>query len=366
MPAVAASLGNFVHIAWVVTAYLLAATIAAPVYGRLGDAFGHKRAMVWALCFFVAGSIACTLAPNFFALVASRFLQGLGGGGLMTLSQALIGEAVPPRDRGRFQGWFSAIFALASTVGPLAGGFLSETWGWRSIFWANIPLGLVTAIIVSRVVALPGDQRFRFDAWGTLLMVGANIALLVALSLGIAIGWLSVWVIGLGVLAIAAFVGFLAVERSATDPLVPFDLLSAPAAWRCAICVLLFGAVLFATIIQLPLFLQLVMAEGPTFSALMLVPAILAQVVMSLIAGTRVSNTGHTGKLMAYGSASRRSASLPWLPRFNSACGPLLELQSSSAWVWGQSARCRRRSCSLPGEPRSSDGPRACLRCLGQ
>ncbi len=301
LPAVAASLGNFIHIAWVVTAYLLAATIAAPVYGRLGDAFGHKRAMIWALGFFVAGSIACTLAPTFLALVAGRFLQGLGGGGLMTLAQALIGEAVPARDRGRFQGWFSAIFALASTIGPLAGGFLSETWGWRSIFWANIPLGLLTAVAVTRVVALPGDKRFRLDAWGTVLMVSANTALLVALSLGVAIGWLNVFVAGLAAFAIAGFGAFLGVERHAKDPLVPFELLAAPAVWRCAICVMLFAAVLFATVLQLPLFFQLVMAQGATLSGLMLVPAILAQVLMSLIAGTRVSATGHTGKLMAYG-----------------------------------------------------------------
>src|SRR3984893_12744493 len=142
LPAIAGSLGGFSYLAWVVTAYLLAATIAAPLYGRMGDAFGRKRMLLWALGLFVAGSAACAVAPNLAVLICARALQGFGGGGLMTLAQALIGEVVSPRQRGRFQGWFGATFALASTLGPVIGGVLSQHLGWRSIFWVNIPLGL--------------------------------------------------------------------------------------------------------------------------------------------------------------------------------------------------------------------------------
>jgi len=126
LPAITSSLGGFSYLAWVVSAYLLAATIAAPIYGRMGDAFGRRKMLVWALALFIAGSVACALSPNLTVLVCARGLQGFGGGGLMTLSQALIGEVVSPKERGRFQGWFGANFALASTLGPVAGGFLSQ------------------------------------------------------------------------------------------------------------------------------------------------------------------------------------------------------------------------------------------------
>lgn len=303
LPAMAAALGNFAHIAWVVTAYLLAATIAAPVYGRLGDAFGRKRAMIWALSLFVAGSIVCTLAPTFELLLGGRVLQGLGGGGLMTLAQALIGEAVSPRDRGRFQGWLSANFALASTIGPLAGGFLSEHLGWRAIFWANIPLGLATALAMSRVKALPGDRNFRFDLPGTALTFAASLALPLSLTFGVAIGWDNVLVPSMFGLALLGFVLLIQVERRAKDPLIPVDLLAVPAVWRCALCVFLFSGVLFAMVVQLPLFLQLVLSVGPTFAGLMLLPAILSQVLMALLTGTYISRTGRTGKTMALGFA---------------------------------------------------------------
>src|ERR1700677_1180684 len=142
LPAISTDLGGLSNVAWLVTAYLLCATVAAPIYGRIGDAFGRKRALLWALALFLAGSLTCAIAPSLALLIAARAVQGAGGGGLMTLAQALIGEAVSPKERGRFQGWFGAVFALASTLGPVAGGFLSQHLGWRSIFWVNVPLGI--------------------------------------------------------------------------------------------------------------------------------------------------------------------------------------------------------------------------------
>lgn len=134
LPVMAMSLGGLTYISWVITAYLLAATVAAPIYGRMGDAFGRRHMLIWSLGLFLLGSVACGVAPNLTLLAAARGLQGFGGGGLMTLSQAVLGEVVSPKERGRFQGWFGAIFALASTLGPVAGGFLAEHYGWRSIF----------------------------------------------------------------------------------------------------------------------------------------------------------------------------------------------------------------------------------------
>jgi MFS family permease len=183
LPAIAGALGGFAEIAWIVTAYLLAATVASPIYGRLGDAFGRRLALLGALAIFVAGSLACANAPTLGFLIAARAFQGLGGGGLMTLAMALLGEAVNPKERGRFQGWFGAIFALASALGPVTGGLLSEHLGWRSIFWVNLPLGLFATLTTLRLKPAQGIGRLIPDIPGTLLFLGATIALLFALSL---------------------------------------------------------------------------------------------------------------------------------------------------------------------------------------
>lgn len=301
LPAIAVGLGGFADIAWIVTAYLLAATAAAPIYGRLGDAFGRRRALIWALVLFLAGSVACGFAPTLPWLIGARGMQGLGGGGLMTLAQALIGEAVSPKERGRFQGWFGAIFALASTLGPVAGGLLSEHLGWRYTFWVNIPLGFVAAIAALRLNTSPGAGRFTPDLVGTPLFVGATLALLLALSLGPTIGWSTPIVIGLAVAALIGYGLLWPAERHSSDPLIPPDLLSLPVVWRGAICVLLFAAVLFAAIVQLPLFLQLVLGVSPSLSGLMLIPLTLAQVAISTLTGLRISTTGHPRNPMAIG-----------------------------------------------------------------
>jgi MFS family permease len=185
LPAIAGSLGGLSYLAWVVTAYLLAATVAAPLFGRMGDAFGRRRMLVWALGVFVTGSTACAAGPNLAALVGARALQGFGGGGLMTLAQAVIGEVVSPKERGRFQGWFGANFALASTLGPMIGGALSQHLGWRSIFWVNIPLGLVAAISALRGKSSSGTGLCHLDYAGTAVFVSSTASLLLALSIGV-------------------------------------------------------------------------------------------------------------------------------------------------------------------------------------
>ena len=143
LPTIGSGLGGLEYVSWVVVAYLLAATIAAPLYGHLGDRFGRKRMLLIALSVFTVASAACAAAPTLLTLVVARAVQGLGGGGLMTLAQALIGEHVPPRERGRFQGYFAAVFALASMSGPILGAYLTEHIGWRSVFAINLPLGVL-------------------------------------------------------------------------------------------------------------------------------------------------------------------------------------------------------------------------------
>src|SRR5208282_3010236 len=172
LPNIAADLGEVERVFWVVVSYLIANTIAAPVYGRLGDSFGRRRMMFTALVLFIAGSVFCALAPNIEFLAATRVLQGFGGGGLMTLSQALIGETIPPRERGRYQGYLAAVVVSSSTFGPVAGGYLTQIFGWQSIFLVNVPLGLAAVLLVLRLKTRPSDpRRTTFDAPGLVLFM---------------------------------------------------------------------------------------------------------------------------------------------------------------------------------------------------
>src|SRR6516164_799568 len=167
LPAIAAGTGNVERASWIVVSYLIAATIAAPIYGRLGDAFGRRRLLFIAIVIFIVASLLCAVAPTLELLTLGRVLQGLGGGGLMTLSQALIGEAVPPRERARYQGYIAAVMVTSSTFGPIVGGYLTHQFGWRSIFLINVPLGLLALLLSLRLSARPiREQSWRFDTFG--------------------------------------------------------------------------------------------------------------------------------------------------------------------------------------------------------
>src|ERR1700729_3763288 len=167
LPAITADLGGVERISWVVVSYLIANTIAAPVYGRLGDTFGRRGIIIFALAIFMLGSVLCALSPNIEFLTAAPVLQGFGGGGLMTVSQALIGEAIPPRERGKYQGYLAGIAVSSSTFGPVAGGYLTQAFGWQSVFLINVPLGLIAFFLVLRLEAHPSDRRrTTFDTPG--------------------------------------------------------------------------------------------------------------------------------------------------------------------------------------------------------
>src|SRR5271165_664056 len=182
LPAITADLGEVERISWVVVSYLIANTVAAPVYGRLGDAYGRRRMILLALALFVAGSVACAFAPTVTLLAAARVLQGFGGGGLMSLSQALVGETIPPRERGRYQGYLAGVVVSSSTFGPVAGGYLTQAFGWRSIFVVNVPLGLVAVFLVLRLQTRPGDRRrTTFDVPGLVLFTIFVTPLILAL-----------------------------------------------------------------------------------------------------------------------------------------------------------------------------------------
>src|ERR1700719_513374 len=167
LPAIAANTGNVERASWIVVSYLIASTIAAPIYGTLGDAFGRRRLMFWALFIFILASLLCAASPTTELLVLARVLQGLGGGGLMTLSQALVGEAIPPRERARYQGYLAAVAVSASTFGPVAGGYLTEHFGWQSIFLINVPIGLGAVVLTWRLPSQTAERiPWRADPAG--------------------------------------------------------------------------------------------------------------------------------------------------------------------------------------------------------
>ncbi len=183
LPAIAGSLGDVERVSWVVVSYLVATTIAAPVYGRLGDVLGRRRLLFVALALFIAASLACALAPSILLLTAARVLQGLGGGGLMTTSQALVGEVVPPRERGRYQGYLASIFVASSTFGPVAGGWLTQQFGWQSVFLVNLPLGRRRGLLALRLPRRAGSGgRLQFDTLGVVLFAAFITPMLLALE----------------------------------------------------------------------------------------------------------------------------------------------------------------------------------------
>jgi len=295
LPTIASHLGGFADLSWVVVAYLLAATIAAPLYGHLGDQFGRKRMLLVALAIFTAASILCALAPTLLTLIGARALQGLGGGGLMTLAQSLIGENVPPRERGRFQGYFAGVYALASTSGPMLGAYLTEHLSWRAVFAVNLPLGILAFFLALRIPDAPGPRhaQYRPDIVGVLLFTAATVGLLFVLSsTGHRLAF-DDWPLYAALAAVVAMYAVLyAWERRHAHPIIPVKLLAKPVIARSDVVVVTFAATLFSTILYLPLYLQIGRGLGIATSGTLLLPITLAQVFASTTTGRLVSRTG--------------------------------------------------------------------------
>lgn len=296
LPAIAADTGAVERVSWIVVSYLIAATIAAPVYGRLGDAFGRKRLMFFAIAIFIVASLACALAPTIEWLTLARVLQGLGGGGLMTLSQALIGETIPPRERARYQGYIAAVAVSANTFGPVAGGYLTEHFGWRSIFLINLPIGLVALVLTFRLPARArGAGGWHADPGGFLLFTVFVATTLLALE-QLQHANVSVLPLGLGMLAAGILALGLLIwhENRAASPLIPLGLLRMPAIWRSDALAACHGGALVSLITFLPVFLEVVRGASPSETGLLLVPLTIGIGAGSLITGRLVSRTGRT------------------------------------------------------------------------
>jgi EmrB/QacA subfamily drug resistance transporter len=296
LPAIAAATGEVERASWVVVSYLIAATVAAPIYGRLGDSFGRRRVMYYALALFITASVLCAAASTVLWLTAARVLQGLGGGGLMTLSQALVGEAIPPRERARYQGYLAAVAVCANTFGPVAGGYLTEHFGWQSIFLVNVPIGLVALVLTTRLPQVKVTRLpWRADPGGLVLFTVFVVTTLLALE-QIQHANVSALPLGAALFAAAVISVVLLVrqESRTPSPLIPLNLLKQSAIWHSDALAACHGAALVSLITFLPVYLGVVRGASPSEIGLLLVPLTVGIGTGSLITGRLVSRTGRT------------------------------------------------------------------------
>jgi EmrB/QacA subfamily drug resistance transporter len=329
LPAIAGSLGDVERVSWVVVSYLVATTIAAPVYGRLGDVLGRRRLLLVALALFICASLACALAPSILLLTAARVLQGFGGGGLMTTSQALVGEVVPPRERGRYQGYLASIFVASSTFGPVAGGWLTQHWGWPSVFLVNLPLGAVAAVLALRLPNRAGSGgRLQFDMLGVVLFTLFITPLLLALE---RLQQFNPSTLPVVVVLVALSIGSLMLlirqERRAASPLLPLNLLRQSAIWRCDLMGFCVGAMLVAMVTFVPIWLQVVRGIGPSQVGLMLLPMTAGIALGSLFTGRMMARTGRTAIFPSCGLAITASSLLVLAfaaPRLSNVAVPVM------------------------------------------
>ncbi|QKW33801.1 DHA2 family efflux MFS transporter permease subunit [Actinomadura sp. NAK00032] len=294
LPTIVSDLGGLNHLSWVVTAYLLASTASTPLWGKLGDQYGRKRLFQTSIVIFLIGSALCGLSQDMFELIVFRAIQGLGGGGLMVLVVAIVGDVVPPRERGRYQGLFGAVFGVSSVCGPLLGGWFVDNLSWRWVFYINIPIGIVALIVIAAVLHASGErERHRIDYLGTLLIVGWAVGLVLMTTWGgTQYAWSSAPIIGLAVGSVALIVVWLLVERRAAEPIMPPALLANPVFALGAAISFAVGFAMFGALTFLPIFLQVVHGVSPTLSGVYLLPMMLGMLVSSIGSGQLITHFG--------------------------------------------------------------------------
>jgi EmrB/QacA subfamily drug resistance transporter len=294
LPTIVGELGGLDHLSWVVTAYLLASTATAPLYGKISDLYGRKRVFQFAIVAFLAGSVLAGLSTSMTQLIAFRGIQGLGAGGLLVLTLTIIGDILSPRERGRYQGYMGSVFAVASVAGPLLGGFFVDHLTWRWVFYVNLPIGIVALFVVSTVLDLPFRRvQHRIDyAGAALLMAGVTTLLLVTVWGGSQYSWGSLEILGL-VVASLVFLGlFVLQERRAEEPILPLRLFRNRTFTLTGLAGFIIGTAMFGAIVFLPLFLQVVTGVTATNSGLLLLPLMLGLLTTSIAIGRLVTRTG--------------------------------------------------------------------------
>ena len=286
--------------AWVTTSYLIASTITTPLYGKLSDQYGRKPFYLFAISVFIVGSVLCGTAQSIYELAAYRAVQGIGAGGLMSLAFAIVGDLVSPRERGRYQGWFMAVFGTSSVLGPVIGGaFAGQDTilgidGWRWIFYINVPIGLAALFVVMRTLHLPQRvNEHRIDFVGAALLTSAVVPLLLVAEKGSDWGWDSGLTLGLIALSVGSLCTFVPWERRmGPEAILPLRMFSSSVFSITSVSALLVGAGMFGGLVVLPLYLQIVKGSSPTAAGLQLIPLMVGIIVTSAISGKLMSRTG--------------------------------------------------------------------------
>lgn len=295
LPAISAQFGDVGLLAWVVSGYMVAMTIAVPLYGKLGDLYGRRRMILTGTAVFTLASVACALAQDMPQLIAARVLQGLGAGGMISVSQAIVGDLVPPRERGRYQGYFSGMYAVASVAGPVLGGGLTEYLSWHWVFWVNLPLGVCAWWALQRALGTSGRTRpdARVDyAGAVLLTLGLGSLLLSITWVGQGHPWTSSAVVGLATAALVGLLAFVAHERRTAQPLMPLHLFGNPVAVLCW-TTLFFASFQSISLTMLePLRIQSVTGAGADSAALHLLPLAMGLPIGAFSGGRLTSRTG--------------------------------------------------------------------------
>jgi EmrB/QacA subfamily drug resistance transporter len=305
LPTIVGDFGGIQHISWVVSAYLLGQTAVTPLYGKLGDLYGRKRMLQGAIVIFLVGSALCGAAQSLPMLIAFRAIQGLGAGGLIVLTMAAVGDVVPPRDRGRYQGLFGAVFGVSSVLGPLLGGVLVDNFSWRWIFYVNLPIGLIAFVVLG--ATLPGAATRahpRIDYLGAALLGGAVSGIVLVTSLG---GntwpWDSARLLAVAALTVVLLAAFVLVERRAPEPVLPLQLFRNRVFAVGAAVSLIVGFSLFGAITFLPLFFQTVNGADPTAAGLRLIPLMIGVLTTSIGSGQIISRVGRYKAFPIIGTA---------------------------------------------------------------
>ena len=295
LPTIIGELGGQDQLAWVVSATLLTATASTPIWGKLSDLYGRKIMFQSAIGIFMVASLAAGFSQTMGQLIAIRAVQGLGIGGLMALSQAILGDVVSPRERGRYQGYIGGVFGLATVAGPLIGGFLVQHLSWRWTFWAGIPVAIAALIVTERVLKLPFPRRKHSIDWlGASFIVASVSALLLVLSLGgKEFDWNSSWTYGLVAVALLMLAAAIWQERRSSEPIMPPHLFHNHTFVITSIASLLVGAAMFGAIIFLPQYLQIVQGKTPTESGLLTLPLMAGLLLTVITSGRLITRTGH-------------------------------------------------------------------------
>ncbi|MGW0390300.1 MDR family MFS transporter [Streptomyces sp. NPDC003042] len=294
MPTIVGELGGLEHLSWVVTAYTLATAASTPIWGKIGDMYGRKGSFLTSIVIFLIGSALSGMAQDMGQLIGFRAVQGLGAGGLIVGVMAIIGDLIPPRERGKYQGMMAGVMALAMIGGPLVGGTITDHMGWRWSFYINLPLGAVALAMVTAVLHLPKKKaQGKIDYWGAgLLTLAITSTVLVTTWGGTEYAWGSGEIIGLGAVGLLAFAAFLYAETKAAEPVLPLHIFRSRNFTLMSVIGFLVGFAMFGGVLYLPLFQQSVQGASATNSGLLLLPMLLSMMVVSLIAGRVTTNSG--------------------------------------------------------------------------